>query len=123
MDGTGEVWAGERFLGSIGPGDFLGELAALDWGASFATCAWRQSPLSAKGDCWSCPAPPSTGSSVRRRPWTTVSDGRARNACRGWSGLRAMASSANGLPQLVSLAAGGNDRCSQLSLSVIRGRA
>jgi aromatic-L-amino-acid/L-tryptophan decarboxylase len=35
LDGAGEVRAGERFLGTIGPGDFFGELAALDWGASF----------------------------------------------------------------------------------------
>jgi aromatic-L-amino-acid/L-tryptophan decarboxylase len=35
LEGTGEVWAGDRFTGSIGPGDFFGELAALEWGASF----------------------------------------------------------------------------------------
>jgi aromatic-L-amino-acid/L-tryptophan decarboxylase len=35
LEGTGEVWAGDRFVDSLGPGDFFGELAALEWGASF----------------------------------------------------------------------------------------
>jgi CRP-like cAMP-binding protein len=29
------VRAGDRFLARLGPGDFFGELAALEWGASF----------------------------------------------------------------------------------------
>ena len=35
LQGTAEVWAGDQFLARLGPGDFFGELAALEWGASF----------------------------------------------------------------------------------------
>ncbi len=35
LDGTAEVRTEERHLADIGPGDYFGELAALDWGASF----------------------------------------------------------------------------------------
>jgi hypothetical protein len=35
LEGTAEVRTAERFLAELGPGDFFGELAALEWGASF----------------------------------------------------------------------------------------
>jgi glutamate/tyrosine decarboxylase-like PLP-dependent enzyme len=35
LEGTAEVRTEERFLADLGPGDFFGELAALDWGASY----------------------------------------------------------------------------------------
>ena len=35
LEGTAEVRTEERFLAELGPGDFFGELAALEWGASF----------------------------------------------------------------------------------------
>ena len=35
LDGTTEVRTEERYLADLGPGDYFGELAALDWGASF----------------------------------------------------------------------------------------
>jgi aromatic-L-amino-acid/L-tryptophan decarboxylase len=35
LEGTALVRTAERHLDDIGPGDFFGELAALDWGASF----------------------------------------------------------------------------------------
>jgi glutamate/tyrosine decarboxylase-like PLP-dependent enzyme len=35
LEGTATVRTAERHLDDIGPGDFFGELAALDWGASF----------------------------------------------------------------------------------------
>jgi aromatic-L-amino-acid/L-tryptophan decarboxylase len=35
LDGTAAVRVAERHLDDIGPGDYFGELAALDWGASF----------------------------------------------------------------------------------------
>jgi aromatic-L-amino-acid decarboxylase len=35
LEGSAEVRADEQFLASLGPGDFFGELAALEWGASF----------------------------------------------------------------------------------------
>jgi len=35
LDGTAEVRTGERHLADLGRGDYFGELAALDWGASF----------------------------------------------------------------------------------------
>jgi CRP-like cAMP-binding protein len=35
LEGTAVVQTAERHLDDIGPGDFFGELAALDWGASF----------------------------------------------------------------------------------------
>jgi hypothetical protein len=35
LEGTAVVRTAERQLDDIGPGDFFGELAALDWGASF----------------------------------------------------------------------------------------
>lgn len=35
LEGTAAVRAAERHLDDIGPGDYFGELAALDWGASF----------------------------------------------------------------------------------------
>jgi hypothetical protein len=35
LDGTAEVRTEERHLADLGPGDYFGELAALDWGASF----------------------------------------------------------------------------------------
>ena len=35
LDGTVEVRTEERHLADLGPGDYFGELAALDWGASF----------------------------------------------------------------------------------------
>jgi glutamate/tyrosine decarboxylase-like PLP-dependent enzyme len=35
IDGTAEVRTEERHLADLGPGDYFGELAALDWGASF----------------------------------------------------------------------------------------
>ena len=35
LDGTAEVRTGERHLADLGLGDYFGELAALDWGASF----------------------------------------------------------------------------------------
>jgi hypothetical protein len=35
LEGTAEVRTAERHMDDMGPGDFFGELAALDWGASF----------------------------------------------------------------------------------------
>lgn len=35
LEGTADVRTAEEHLASIGPGDFFGELVALDWGASF----------------------------------------------------------------------------------------
>jgi aromatic-L-amino-acid decarboxylase len=35
LEGTAEVRTGDRHLADLGPGDFFGELAALEWGASF----------------------------------------------------------------------------------------
>ena len=35
LEGTAEVRTAEKHLAGLGPGDFFGELAALDWGASF----------------------------------------------------------------------------------------
>jgi glutamate/tyrosine decarboxylase-like PLP-dependent enzyme len=35
LEGTAVVRTAERHLDDIGPGDFFGEIAALDWGASF----------------------------------------------------------------------------------------
>jgi aromatic-L-amino-acid decarboxylase len=35
LEGTAEVRTAEEHLAYLGPGDFFGELAALDWGASF----------------------------------------------------------------------------------------
>jgi aromatic-L-amino-acid/L-tryptophan decarboxylase len=35
LEGTAVVQAADRQLDNLGPGDFFGELAALDWGASF----------------------------------------------------------------------------------------
>jgi voltage-gated potassium channel len=35
LEGTAVVRTTERQLDDIGPGDFFGEIAALDWGASF----------------------------------------------------------------------------------------
>jgi aromatic-L-amino-acid decarboxylase len=35
LEGTAVVRAAERHLDDVGPGDYFGELAALDWGASF----------------------------------------------------------------------------------------
>ena len=35
VEGTADVYADERHVRSLGPGDFFGELAALDWGAGY----------------------------------------------------------------------------------------
>lgn len=35
ISGEAEVSSGDRHLTAMGAGDFFGELAALDWGASF----------------------------------------------------------------------------------------
>ena len=35
LAGTADVRTAEEHLADLGPGDFFGELAALDWGASF----------------------------------------------------------------------------------------
>jgi CRP-like cAMP-binding protein len=35
LDGRAEVLGAERLLATLASGDFFGELAALDWGASF----------------------------------------------------------------------------------------
>ncbi|CAN5694904.1 hypothetical protein BH18ACT11_BH18ACT11_16900 [soil metagenome] len=35
LEGTAEVRTADRHLANLGPGDYFGELAALDWGASF----------------------------------------------------------------------------------------
>ena len=35
LEGEAEVLSDDRLLGTMAPGDFFGELAALDWGASF----------------------------------------------------------------------------------------
>ncbi|TMM19652.1 MAG: aminotransferase class V-fold PLP-dependent enzyme [Actinobacteria bacterium] len=34
-DGTADVFVGEEHVATLGPGDFFGELAALDWGAGY----------------------------------------------------------------------------------------
>ncbi len=35
LEGAAAVTSGDRLLGVLGPGDFFGELAALDWGAGY----------------------------------------------------------------------------------------
>jgi len=35
LDGTADVFVGDEHVRSLGPGDFFGELAALDWGAGY----------------------------------------------------------------------------------------
>jgi len=35
LDGTADVLSGDQLLTRLGPGDFFGELAATDWGATF----------------------------------------------------------------------------------------
>jgi CRP-like cAMP-binding protein len=35
LEGTADVRTAEEHLANLGPGDFFGELAALDWGARF----------------------------------------------------------------------------------------
>lgn len=35
LDGTADVLVGEEHVRTLGPGDFFGELAALDWGAGY----------------------------------------------------------------------------------------
>ena len=35
MDGTADVFVGDDHVRSLGPGEFFGELAALDWGAGY----------------------------------------------------------------------------------------
>jgi glutamate/tyrosine decarboxylase-like PLP-dependent enzyme len=35
LDGTADVFVGDEHVRSLGPGEFFGELAALDWGAGF----------------------------------------------------------------------------------------
>jgi CRP-like cAMP-binding protein len=35
LDGEVEVRSGDRPLGTLGPGEFFGELAALEWGAGY----------------------------------------------------------------------------------------
>jgi CRP-like cAMP-binding protein len=34
-DGTADVFVGDELVRSLGPGEFFGELAALDWGAGY----------------------------------------------------------------------------------------
>jgi aromatic-L-amino-acid/L-tryptophan decarboxylase len=34
-DGTADVFVGDEYVRSLGPGEFFGELAALDWGAGY----------------------------------------------------------------------------------------
>ena len=43
LHGTAEVRAGGRRLARLGPGDFFGENAAIDWGAGFSIRAWPRS--------------------------------------------------------------------------------
>ncbi len=35
MEGSADVFVGDERVNSLGPGDFFGELAALDWGAGY----------------------------------------------------------------------------------------
>ena len=35
VDGTADVFVGDDHVRSLGPGEFFGELAALDWGAGY----------------------------------------------------------------------------------------
>ena len=35
IDGTVDVFVGDEHVRSLGPGEFFGELAALDWGAGY----------------------------------------------------------------------------------------
>jgi aromatic-L-amino-acid decarboxylase len=35
LDGTADVYVNDEFVRSLGPGEFFGELAALDWGAGY----------------------------------------------------------------------------------------
>jgi CRP-like cAMP-binding protein len=35
VEGTADVFVGDEHVRSLGPGEFFGELAALDWGAGF----------------------------------------------------------------------------------------
>ena len=35
VDGTADVYVGDEHVRSLGPGEFFGELAALDWGAGY----------------------------------------------------------------------------------------
>jgi len=35
LDGTADVFVNDEHVRSLGPGEFFGELAALDWGAGY----------------------------------------------------------------------------------------
>ncbi len=42
LDGTCRVRDGEREIAAVGPGDFTGEMAAIDWGAGYGTVRLAQ---------------------------------------------------------------------------------
>ena len=42
LDGTCRVRDGEREIATVGPGDFTGEMAAIDWGAGYGTVRLAQ---------------------------------------------------------------------------------
>lgn len=62
LDGNAEVWRGGECRAVIGPGGFFGELAAIDWGASFGYSmpAWRALWRPPAAACWWCRSRPST---------------------------------------------------------------
>jgi aromatic-L-amino-acid decarboxylase len=49
LDGTCTVRDGDREIATVGPGDFTGELAAIDWGAGYGTV--RMARVEAKTAC------------------------------------------------------------------------
>ena len=49
LDGTCRVRDGEREIATVGPGDFTGELAAIDWGAGYGSV--RMARVEAETPC------------------------------------------------------------------------
>jgi len=49
LDGSCRVRDGERVIATVGPGDFTGEMAAIDWGAGFGTL--RAAEVQAETPC------------------------------------------------------------------------
>jgi hypothetical protein len=68
LEGSAAVRTAERHLDDIGPGDFFGEIAALDWGASFGyarlatvTATSPTRPTTAYRACDAARRPPDAG--------------------------------------------------------------
>ena len=91
LDGSVEVRAGHRTVAIREPGDFFGELAALDWGAGFGYP--RLASVVARSPVRLLTLTPGrfTSWSGRSRSSEAASDGRCGNASRACSHGRAMA--------------------------------